>query len=101
MSSKATLPAKRPAPEAQNGKRGRVIEDDDEEIKKPAQKLQKIAEDTKKPVVVEENSEDEDENGAKNKIKWKSLEHHGVIFFPPYKAHGVQLYHKGEPIKLT
>lgn len=39
--------------------------------------------------MVEESSEDEDGNGAKNKIKWKSLEHHGVIFFPPYKPHGV------------
>ncbi len=101
MSAKGTLPAKRPAPESSNGKRTKVIEDDDEEVKQPAQKFQKTSDDNKKAVVVEESSDDEDGNGAKNKIKWKSLEHHGVIFFPPYKPHGVQLYHLGKPIKLT
>ena len=89
MSSKPTLPAKRSVPEPQNGKRTKVIEDDDEEVKQPAQKFLKTSDDNKKAVVVEDSSDDEDGNGAKNKIKWKSLEHHGVIFFPPYKPHGV------------
>jgi len=64
------------------------------------QKYQKTSDDTKKAIAVEESSDDEEGNG-KTKIKWKSLENHGVIFFPPYKAHGVQLYHLGKPIKLT
>jgi DNA topoisomerase-1 len=54
-------------------------------------------------VVVQDSSDDEEENGggSKSKIKWKTLEHHGVIFFPPYKAHGVALLHQGKPVPLT
>lgn len=37
---------------------------------------------------------DEEEEEAKDKPKWKSLEHHGVTFFPAYKAHGVRVLHK-------
>ena len=28
------------------------------------------------------------------KLKWKSLEHRGVTFFPGYEAHGVKLLFK-------
>jgi DNA topoisomerase I len=33
--------------------------------------------------------------------KWKSLEHHGVIFPPDYIPHSIPMYYDDEPIKLT
>ena len=36
----------------------------------------------------------DEEEDAKDKPKWKSLEHHGVTFFTAYKAHGVRVLHK-------
>ena len=48
-----------------------------------------------------EDSDSDEEGCAKGKIKWRTLEHHGVIFFPPYKPHDVKLLHKGRPIDLT
>ncbi|CAN8248310.1 unnamed protein product [Cochlearia groenlandica] len=33
--------------------------------------------------------------------KWKTLEHNGVIFPPPYKRHGVKIFYQGKPIDLT
>ena len=43
-----------------------------------------------------ENGDDSDkeEAGEKTKIKWKSLEHNGVTFFPSYTPHGVKILHK-------
>lgn len=37
------------------------------------------------------NDESDEEEG---KYKWKTLEHHGVTFCPPYVAHGVPIIHK-------
>lgn len=45
-------------------------------------------------VVAEGNSDDDGNN--KNKQKWKSLEHHGVTFYPSYSPHGVKILHKVE-----
>lgn len=48
------------------------------------------------------SSEDEGEDGAKdNKIKWKTLEHHGVTFFPAYVPHEADLYYKGKKIQVS
>ncbi|KAG7534323.1 DNA breaking-rejoining enzyme catalytic core [Arabidopsis thaliana x Arabidopsis arenosa] len=33
--------------------------------------------------------------------KWKTLEHNGVIFPPPYKRHGVKILYQGKPVELT
>ncbi|CAH2069880.1 unnamed protein product [Thlaspi arvense] len=33
--------------------------------------------------------------------KWKTLEHNGVIFPPPYKCHGVKILYQGKPVDLT
>jgi hypothetical protein len=50
---------------------------------------------------IEEESDAESDNGegdedgeGQGKVKWKTLEHHGVIFFPAYESHGVKLVHK-------
>jgi hypothetical protein len=51
-----------------------------------------------KPVEVRNSQEREGETSGSDdedgKVKWKSLEHHGVIFFEPYKPHGVPILHK-------
>ena len=49
----------------------------------------------------ESSDSDEEGEGGKKRIKWRKLEHHGVIFFPPYKPHGVKLLHKGKAVDLT
>lgn len=33
--------------------------------------------------------------------KWTTLEHHGVIFPPPYKPHGIKMLYNGQPVDLT
>ena len=33
--------------------------------------------------------------------KWTTLVHHGVIFPPPYKPHGVKMLYDGKPVDLT
>ncbi|ESQ42921.1 hypothetical protein EUTSA_v10012622mg [Eutrema salsugineum] len=33
--------------------------------------------------------------------KWKTLEHNGVIFPPPYNCHGVKILYQGKPVDLT
>lgn len=43
------------------------------------------------------SSEDEGD-GKDNKIKWKTLEHHGVTFFPAYTPHTANLFYKGKKI---
>ncbi|GAA5826565.1 hypothetical protein JCM11251_002432 [Rhodosporidiobolus azoricus] len=40
-----------------------------------------------------ENQEDTDE-------KWKTLEHHGVMFPPEYEPHGIKMKYDGKPIEL-
>ncbi|GAA5891687.1 hypothetical protein JCM6882_006167 [Rhodosporidiobolus microsporus] len=40
-----------------------------------------------------ENQEDTDE-------KWKTLEHHGVMFPPEYEPHGVKMKYDGHPVEL-
>ncbi len=47
------------------------------------------------------NNSDEEEENDKDKPKWKSLEHHGVTFFPSYKPHGVKVLHKVRSSKLS
>lgn len=37
------------------------------------------------------DDEDEDDEGG---AKWKTLEHHGVIFFAAYQAHGIKILNK-------
>ena len=34
-------------------------------------------------------------------MKWETLEHNGVLFPPPYVAHGVPLLYDGQPVKLS
>jgi len=34
-------------------------------------------------------------------MKWKTLEHHGVTFFPAYQPHGIPVLHKGKQLNLT
>lgn len=46
-------------------------------------------------------SSSEDEDGKDNKIKWKTLEHHGVTFFPSYTPHTADLYYKGKKIQVS
>lgn len=45
----------------------------------------------------EEDQVDEDES----ENKWKSLEHNGVVFAPPYEPHGIPLKYKGQELKLS
>jgi DNA topoisomerase-1 len=37
----------------------------------------------------------------KDGVHWKSLEHTGVVFAPPYEKHNVPLYYDGNPVQLT
>ena len=46
------------------------------------------------------NAEYEEDDEEDTKIKWKTLEHHGVRFPPFYQPHGVKLLHKGKPLNL-
>lgn len=39
--------------------------------------------------------------GGGGDVKWTTLEHHGVIFPPEYKPHGVKMLYKGKPVELT
>ncbi len=34
-------------------------------------------------------------------VKWRTLEHNGVVFAPPYEAHGVKMRYNGVPIALS
>ena len=49
---------------------------------------------TKKWWQNENDGDSDEEGGDKNKPKWKTLEHHGVTFYPPYQPHGVKVLHK-------
>ena len=33
--------------------------------------------------------------------KWREMEHGGVVFPPPYTAHGVAMLYDGKPVQLT
>lgn len=37
----------------------------------------------------------------KQKRKWKTLEHNGVVFPPPYEPHGIKMLYDGQPVDLT
>lgn len=37
----------------------------------------------------------------KGDIKWKTLDHNGILFPPPYEPHGVKILYKGKPVDLT
>mmetsp|Transcript_21954 Transcript_21954/g.42632 ORF Transcript_21954/g.42632 Transcript_21954/m.42632 type:complete len:646 (-) Transcript_21954:234-2171(-) len=37
----------------------------------------------------------------RTRTKWNSLEHNGILFPPPYEAHGVRILYEGEPVNLT
>merc|ERR1719510_2423977 len=37
----------------------------------------------------------------KGDIKWKTLDHNGILFPPPYKPHGVKITYGGKPVKLS
>jgi DNA topoisomerase-1 len=47
----------------------------------------------------EEN--DDWKKGEKKNWKWRTLEHNGVCFPPPYISHGIQMLYNGKEIKLT
>lgn len=47
-----------------------------------------------------ENKKDKMYIGGKNEIKFKYLEHNGVIFPQSYEPHNVAIKYKGEPIQL-
>lgn len=34
-------------------------------------------------------------------VKWKTLEHSGVLFPPEYTSHGVKVLYDGETVDLT
>ena len=34
-------------------------------------------------------------------VRWRTMEHNGVIFPPPYKPHGVKMLYDGVPVSLT
>ncbi|KAI8816381.1 uncharacterized protein EV422DRAFT_545796 [Fimicolochytrium jonesii] len=42
-----------------------------------------------------------DNMSADNSIKWKSLQHNGPLFPPPYEPHGVQMKYDGQPVELS
>jgi hypothetical protein len=33
--------------------------------------------------------------------KWRTMEHNGVVFPPPYKPHGVRMLYNGVPVDLS
>eukprot|EP00897_Mesotaenium_endlicherianum_P003362 jgi/Mesen1/3053/ME000018S02365 len=39
--------------------------------------------------------------GSGGGVKWKTLEHCGVIFPPPYQSHGIRMLYDGKPVQLT
>jgi DNA topoisomerase-1 len=40
-------------------------------------------------------------NGNGNEVRWKTLEHAGVLFPPEYEAHGVKMLYDGVPVTLS
>ena len=50
----------------------------------------------KPPEEEDKASENEEET-----VKWKHMEHNGVLFPPEYEPHGIKIKYKGEPIELT
>lgn len=39
--------------------------------------------------------------GGGDGIKWRTLEHNGVLLPPPYTPHGIKMLYKGKPVKLS
>ena len=48
----------------------------------------------------DDSDKEDGEDNQKGKIKWKSLEHHGVTFFPSYTPHGVKILHNVNILSL-
>ncbi len=48
----------------------------------------------------EEEKKDEDDDDEETDIKWKNMEHHGVIFAAEYVAHGIKPVIRGEATSL-
>ena len=46
-------------------------------------------------------SESSQQKQSTGEIRWKTLEHHGVMFPPEYVAHGVKMLYDGVPVELT
>ena len=42
-----------------------------------------------------------DEEDDFSTVKWRTLEHHGVIFPPDYSPHNIPVYYESEPVILT
>ena len=65
-------------------------------VKKTTKKFKKVAKKSKysKSTKLSPSSGD----GQK---KWTTLVHNGVIFPPPYQAHGIKMLYNGKPIDLT
>ncbi|KAI8108980.1 hypothetical protein M9435_005397 [Picochlorum sp. BPE23] len=57
------------------------------------------AEGVKKERVVQKRAKKTQESTAE--IRWKTLEHHGVLFPPEYEPHGVKMLYDGVPVDLT
>jgi DNA topoisomerase-1 len=88
------------------------------EVKKEAKK--EVKKETKR-VKKEEKDEKDGKDGKKRKKKeeeeevykwwlepplpegkkWKTLQHNGVLFPPPYEPHGVKMLYDGQPVDLT
>ncbi|EGR32433.1 hypothetical protein IMG5_083110 [Ichthyophthirius multifiliis] len=47
------------------------------------------------------NQSDEEEQDDENDIKWKYLEHHGVLFPDYWKKHNIKIMYDNKPIDLT
>ncbi|GAA6058898.1 hypothetical protein JCM10212_002850 [Sporobolomyces blumeae] len=41
------------------------------------------------------------ENQDNTEVKWKTLEHNGVLFPPEYEPHGVKMKYEGKPVDLS
>ena len=42
-----------------------------------------------------------EEDGEEEDLRWKSLEHNGVLFPPAYQPHKIKIKYKNEEIELT
>ena len=65
--------------------------------------IQKKIQKGKKPDQFSKYSKSTREGPSSNdgQKKWTTLEHNGVIFPPPYKAHGVKMLYNSKPVTLT
>jgi len=55
-----------------------------------------------KPLVPEkENMKWWEREALPSGIRWRSLEHNGVLFPPPYEPHNIPVLYEGKPVQLT